>query len=121
MNLQLLNAFRGLFESVKYEHRRCHLGDHVASFLYEDLLSLDRSDKLRQRVDTGRAAVNAANVTVGRAARRGDGTFGEVVPGLGTVTIPGFLVPRARIASIEIGSETKILAKATEADRPCRR
>jgi hypothetical protein len=109
---RLLEAFRSLFDGVKYEHRKSTLGDHVASFLYEDLVALARSPKLLQRVREGIAGVNAANVTVGRSARRGDGTFGEIVPGIAAVVVPGYVVPRGRIASVEIGAETKILAKA---------
>lgn len=112
MDYKLLSTFRGLFEGVKYEHRKSNLGDHVASYLYEDLVDLGRSPKLAARVRECRAAVNTANVAVGKHARRGDGTFGEVVPGVATVALPGFLVPRGRIATIEIGAETKILAKA---------
>lgn len=112
MEYKLLGAFRELFEGTKYEHRKSNLGDHVASYLYEDLVDLGRSQKLVARVRECRGAVNTANVAVGKQARRGDGTFGEVVPGVATVAVPGFLVPRGRIASIEIGAETKILAKA---------
>jgi len=109
---RLLTAFRGLFAGVKYEHRKSTLGDYVASFLYEDLVDLGHSQRLLDRVNSGRAALNTANKTVGKSARRGDGTFGEVVPGVATVVVPDFTVPRARIASLEIGTETKILAKA---------
>ncbi|HMN39819.1 MAG TPA: hypothetical protein PKE29_03175 [Phycisphaerales bacterium] len=112
MEYRLLGAFKGLFEGVKYEHRRSHLGDFVASHLFEDLLELDRSKKLGERVRSARVAVNTANLAVGKAARRGDGTFGEVVPGVAAVVVPNFVVPRSRIASVEIGAETKILAKA---------
>ncbi|HYF14823.1 MAG TPA: hypothetical protein VD971_07100 [Phycisphaerales bacterium] len=112
MHYKLLQAFREVFDGQKYMHRQSHLGDHVASFLYEDLVDLGRSTKLVSRVQTGRAAVNAANITVGKKGRRGDGTFGEVVPGVQAIAVPGFLVPRGRIAAVEIGAETKILAKA---------
>ena len=112
MNYRLLDAFRGLFDGVKYEHRRSNLGDYVASFLYEDLFALGRSPKLMERVNAGRAVVNTANLTVGRHPRRGDGTFGDAVPGVAAVVVPDFAVQRGRIASIEIGAETKILAKA---------
>ncbi len=112
MKYRLLNAFRSLFEGTKYEHRKSNLGDYVASFLYEDLFELGRSAKLVDRVRAGRAALNTANVTVGRQSRRGDGTFGEVVPGVAVVAIPEFRVPRSRIAAVEIGAVTKILAKA---------
>lgn len=112
MEFRLLSAFRGLFDGVKYEHRRSHLGDYVATFLYEDLYALGRSAKLTKRVEAGNAVVNVENVAVGRTARRGDGTFGEVVPSVAAVVVPGFAVPRGRIAAVEIGAETKILAKA---------
>lgn len=112
MQHRLLDAFRSLFDGVRYEHRKSNLGDFVASFLYEDLLDLGRSPRLVERVRSGLAAVNSANVTVGRPARRGDGTFGEVVPGVATVFVADFAVPRGRIAAVEIGAETKILAKA---------
>lgn len=112
MTFRLLDAFRGLFDGTKYEHRRSNLGDYVASFLYEDLFALGRSPKLLERVNAARAVVNVANLTVGRQARRGDGTFGDAVPGVAALVVPDFLVRRGRIASIEIGAETKILAKA---------
>ncbi|MBX3402824.1 MAG: hypothetical protein KF699_05340 [Phycisphaeraceae bacterium] len=112
MEYKLLDAFRGLFDGVKYEHRRSTLGDHVASFLFEDLVDVGRSTKLVERVRSGAAVVNAANVTVGRKARRGDGTFGDLVPGVCAAVFPGYVVQRGRIAAVDIGVETKILAKA---------
>lgn len=112
MSYRLLDAFRGLFEGEQYKHRDSSLGDYVASFLYEDLVALGRSPKLVSKVKGGTAALNSANKTVGVVARRGDGTFGEVVPGARLIVVEGFLVPRGPIASIEIGAETKILAKA---------
>ena len=52
------------------------------------------------------------NVMTGKPARRGDGTFGELVPAAVAVTEKGMLVARGPVATIEIGAETKILAKA---------
>ena len=52
------------------------------------------------------------DATVGRSARRGDGTFGELVPAAVAITERGFLVGRGPVANIEIGAETKILSKA---------
>jgi hypothetical protein len=43
---------------------------------------------------------------------RGDGTFGELVPGVIPIQDPGFTVARGQVATIEIGIEVKILAKA---------
>ena len=48
----------------------------------------------------------------GIQARRGDGTFGEIIPGQVPVVQPGFAVARGTIATLEIGVEVKILAKA---------
>lgn len=48
----------------------------------------------------------------GIEARRGDGTFGEIVPGIAPRTAKDFHVARGRVATVEIGVEAKILAKA---------
>ena len=108
----LLNSFRGLFEGKPYLHRDSSLGDRVAGCLYEDLYSLSKSRRFRQHVELQDRVVNAGNVTVGVPRRRGDGTFGELVPSANASTIAGFKVARGPVATIEIGVETKILAKA---------
>lgn len=107
----LLKSFRGLFEGCQYLHRDSSLGDYV-SCLYDDLYKLNRSTSLVRRVRERVAVVNAQNRTVGKTRRRGDGTFGELVPAAHPLEEPGFLVARGAIATIEIGAETKILAKA---------
>jgi hypothetical protein len=76
----LLRTFRGLFEGTQYKHRDSSLGDMVANRLYEDLVVLNRSAKLTQRVQTQQCVVNLANKAIGKSSRRGDGTFGELVP-----------------------------------------
>ena len=53
--------------------------------------------------------LNARNVRQGIAARRGDATFGELIPGEAVVSVPGHNVSRGRIATVEIGAEVKIL------------
>jgi hypothetical protein len=108
----LLRTFRELFEGTQYKHRNFSLGDLVASQLYEDLVSLNKSPALARRVKTHERVVNLGNRTVGRPSRRGDGTFGELVPTAIAITESGLLVARGEIANIEIGAETKILAKA---------
>jgi hypothetical protein len=108
----LLGAFRGLFEGTRYLHRDSSLGDKVASYLYEDLYILNESANFRQRVDARERVLNVQNRTVGIARRRGDGTFGELVPASAAVADPGYSVGRGPVATIEIGVETKILAKA---------
>lgn len=108
----LLKAFRGLFQDNTYLHRRSNLGDFVASQLYEDLVTLGKSAKLVERVHSHERVVNLRNIMIGKPARRGDGTFGEIVPTAVAVTEKGIMVARGPVATIEIGAETKILAKA---------
>jgi len=88
------------------------LGDLVANHLYEDLVTLGKSAKLVARVAAHERVVYLANKTVGRPSRRGDGTLGELIPAAVAVTESGLLVARGEVANIEIGVETKILAKA---------
>lgn len=108
----LLRTFQELFDGRKYKHRDSSLGDLVASQLYEDLVALDKSERLTSRVQHHERVVNLANKPTGRIARRGDGTFGELVPAAVAISEKGFLVSRGPVANIEIGTETKILAKA---------
>jgi hypothetical protein len=88
------------------------LGDVIASHLYEDLLMLGKSSLLAERIAKREHVVNTANKAVGKKSRRGDGTFGELVPTAVAITESGFHVARGEIANIEIGAETKILAKS---------
>src|SRR5436190_1952811 len=108
----LLRTFRSLFEGTQYKHRDSSLGDLVASQLYEDLVALNKSEKLTRRVQAHERVVNLGNRAIGRPSRRGDGTFGELVPTAVAITESGLLVARGEVANIEIGAETKILAKA---------
>ncbi len=108
----LLDTFRSLFEGKQYKHRDSSLGDLVANQLYEDLVTLGKSAKLVARVAAHERVVNLANKTVGRPSRRGDGTLGELIPAAVAVTESGLLVARGEVANVEIGVETKILAKA---------
>ena len=108
----LLKTFRGLFEGKAYRHRVANLGELVASKLYEDLAALGKSTRLVERVQHHERVVNVKNLMTGKPARRGDGTFGERVPAVVALTDKGMLVARGPVATIEIGAETKILAKA---------
>ncbi|MGI8435698.1 MAG: hypothetical protein ACR2NX_02165 [Chthoniobacterales bacterium] len=111
-NYALLRTFRSLFEGKLYRHRSSNLGDLVATHLYEDLVHLDKSAKLTERVDRHERVVNLRNLMTGKPGRRGDGTFGELVPAAVALTAEGMRVARGPVATIEIGAETKILAKA---------
>jgi hypothetical protein len=108
----VLKAFRSLFDANQYLHRDSSLGDWVASYLYEDLFKLRKSSKLNKRITAGLRVLNTQNRTVGIARRRGDGTFGELVPSATAIREEGLSVARGPVATIEIGVETKILAKA---------
>src|SRR5690242_8524656 len=80
--------------------------------MYEDLLELGRSEKLRSREQRREWGLNTANRRHGIRARRGDGTFGEIVPGEAVIEDTGYAIPRAPVATVEIGVEVKIFAKA---------
>ena len=112
MIYRLLDTFRDLFDGQAYLHRKSNLGDFVAMHLYEDLHQLGRSKKYVDRVDTGISVLNTRNQRQGIRARRGDGSFGEIVPNADTMEDEGFAVRRGPIATIEIGIEVKILMKA---------
>ena len=112
LQYRLLPEFEGLFNGKPYLHRDSSRGDWVAMHLYEDLVALNKSTKLPQRINSAEWVLNAANKRHGIKARRGDGTFGEIVPGEKALSDPGFIVPRGPVANVEVGSEVKILAKA---------
>ena len=56
--------------------------------------------------------MNKKNRATGKKSRRGDSTFGELVPAAAAISEKGMLVGRGPVANIQIGAETKILAKA---------
>jgi hypothetical protein len=110
---RLLTEFRRLFEGKLYKHRASNQGDYVAMHLYEDLVTINRSVNLIDAVANRKDRVlNAQNKRRGVTARRGDGTFGEIIPGETPIIDPGYLVSRGPIATVEIGVEVKVLAKA---------
>ena len=117
MTYRLLDEFRRLFEGRKYIHRDSSRGDWVAHHLYEDLYTLGKSKLLKERIDNREHVLNVQNKRRGIKARRGDGTFGELIPGIVAVLDPGFAVARGPVATVEIGIEVKILAKAPDPHR----
>jgi hypothetical protein len=121
MAYRLLTEFERLFEGRVYNHRVSTHGDWVAIHLYEDLYDLGRSQTFRKRVDARTRVITSANRAQGTRSRRGDGTFGEIVPNEQPIIDPGYRVARARTATIEIGLEVKIVAKAMmkQIDRVC--
>jgi hypothetical protein len=110
---RLPSEFRRLFEGKTYQHRNSSQGDFVAMHLYEDLIAINRSPKLIDAaIHRKDRVLNVQNKRRGVAARRGDGTFGEIIPGETAIADPGYLVARGPIATVEIGIEVKVLAKA---------
>jgi hypothetical protein len=112
LEFRLLREFKRLFEGHMYRHRASNQGDWVAMHLYEDLMAIGRSAKLAAAVRQRRRVLNVQNRRRGVDARRGDGTFGEIIPGEVAIVDPGYAVARGPIATVEIGVEVKILAKA---------
>jgi hypothetical protein len=109
---RLLTEFRRLFEGKLYKHRSSNQGDFVAMHLLEDLLVINRSPKLLEAaIHRKDRVLNAQNRRRGVAARRGDGTFGEIIPGETALADPGYLVARGPIATAEIGIEVRCLRK----------
>jgi len=80
--------------------------------LYEDLVEVNKSEKYLISVSSMSRVLNAQNKRKGIQARRGDGTFGELIPGETPRVDPGYRVARGPVATVEIGVEVKILAKA---------
>ncbi len=109
---RLLAEFRRLFEGKLYNHRASNQGDFVAMHLYEDLIAINRSARLTDAVRRSERILNVQNKRRGVDARRGDGTFGEIIPGELAIADSGYVVARGPIATVEIGIEVKVLAKA---------
>jgi hypothetical protein len=108
----LLRQFEATFRNGPYIHRNSQLGNRIADCLYEDLYAVGLSTKLIQGVDRRTHVLNPKGISPGIRARRGDGSFGDLIPGAPAVLAPGFVVARGQTADVEIGAEVKILAKA---------
>jgi len=99
LSYRLLDTFRATFEGKRYIHRNSSLGDFVAMQLYEDLYSVGKSALLRKRIDEKERVLNAENRRRGVKARRGDGTFGELIPMATPIDDHTVLLPLLRSAS----------------------
>ena len=111
-NFKLLAAFQALFQGTVYKHRTSTLGNLVALHLYEDLYDHGNSPSFNQHVAAGQCVVNVSGATRGVDVRRGDGTFGAIVPGSVPATAKGFTVLHGMVALTHIGAEVKIIATA---------
>jgi hypothetical protein len=112
VDYRLLAAFKSIFEGKKYRHRSSNQGDRVSLELYEDLFNIAKSKAFVEGVKKQDKLLNIGNKRRGIKARRGDGTFGEHVPGKAPIVVPGFSVARGTIANVEIGIEAKFVSKA---------
>jgi len=112
VEFQLLAEFQSLFKGRPYKHRSSTHGDWIAQFVFEDLYRLGHSQNLIERIGKHKSVLNASNRAHGVKHRRGDGSFGTLIPGDSALADPGFVVGRGPIANIEIGIEVKVLAKA---------
>ena len=108
----LLRQFEATFRDGPYIHRNSQLGNRIADYLYEDLYALGLSRKFNDRVDATSHVLNPKGISPGIRARRGDGSFGDLIPGSKAIVFPDFRVARGPTADVEIGAEVKILAKA---------
>jgi len=109
---KLLAKFEQTFRNGPYLHRNSQLGNRIADFLFDDLYELQPESRFRQDVDSGRVALNPKGVSPGLKGRRGDGSFGPIVPGYEPRPYAGHVIPVAHTAEVDIGAEVKILAKA---------
>jgi hypothetical protein len=109
---RLLDQVARTFTAGPYIHRNSQIGNRIADCLFEDLYALRESDSLVRRIDDRSRVLNPKGLSPGIRTRRGDGSFGDAVPGSETRTVEGFAVGRGSTADIEIGVEVKILAKA---------
>jgi hypothetical protein len=108
----LLAKFEETFREGPYLHRNSQVGNRIADYLFDDLYLLSEDSRFRKDVDAKRVALNPKGVSPGLKARRGDGSFGPVIPGHTPQLVAGHVIPRAPTAEVDIGAEVKILAKA---------
>ena len=109
---RLLGRFESTFRGGPYLHRNSQIGNRIADYLFDDLYELQETSRFRQDVDAERSALNPKGISPGLRARRGDGSFGPVVPGRLPLPFPGHVIKKAPTAEVDIGCEVKILAKS---------
>jgi hypothetical protein len=109
---RLFQRFEETFRQGPYLHRNSQIGNRIADHLFDDLYEIYADSKLRTDVDSGLAVLNPKGVSPGLKARRGDGSFGPLVPGRTSVARIACPVPAGPTATVKIGAEVKILAKA---------
>jgi hypothetical protein len=106
-----MDQFKRAFEGVIYRHRDNSIGNKIVEYLYEDLHA-HAGPKLSERIEGHSRVLNPKNESPGIRARHGDGSFGVIVPGFEPIIEEGYRVARGPTATVEIGTEIKIIAKA---------
>jgi hypothetical protein len=112
MTYRLVSKFEETFRSGPYIHRNSQIGNRIADYLFDDLYDLDNTSRLHRDIDAGLRALNPKGLSPGLNARRGDGSFGPLVPGHRPRIYPGHSVAIGQTAEVDIGIEVKILAKS---------
>ena len=111
---RLLTEFEETFRGKAYLHRVSTHGDRIGSFLYEDLyehcLTHDPKNPFLLKVQSGAVVLNQSNKVTGKKGRRPDGMMGERVPVSPAESVAGLHIPRAPVATVQIGAEFKIMA-----------
>ena len=103
----LLRQFEATFRNGPYIHRNSQLGNRIADYLYEDLYALGLSHKYNDRVDARSHVLNPKGISPGIRSRRGDGSFGDLIPGSPATVAPGFRVARG-VTGSRPGSAGKV-------------
>lgn len=111
-DFRLLTKFEDTFRNGPYLHRNSQIGNRIADYLFDDLYLLDPTSKFHKDVDESRSALNPKGIARGVKARRGDGSFGPLVPGHSPRPYPEHVISVGPTAEVDIGAEVKILAKA---------
>jgi hypothetical protein len=112
MTYKLLDQFPELFAGKAYLHRISNQGDIVASYLFEDLYDLGRSKKFCDTVQKQERVANIKTSKSGKTKRTWRRDFWGESSTAAAVLPPGLSVAIGDVATIEIGTEVKILAKA---------
>ncbi len=118
MAYRLLTEFERLFADRIYKHRISTHGDWVAIHLFEDLYELGRSKAFRERVDARTRVITSSNRVQGLKSRRGDGTFGDIVPDDEPIVDPGYHVARARTATAAPAFDHFLILRFIATNRP---
>lgn len=112
MQYRLIKRFEAAFDGRRYIHRNQAISTNMAAEFYDDLYESRLSSLYNQRIDGHERVLSVTHQAIGIPMRRGDAALGPVVYGQPFKMAPGSAIARGPIASVEIGIEVKIIAKA---------